>query len=58
MLCLHRKSGECVLIGDDIKVCVSIVGNKVKLAIDAPKDVKIVREELKDRAIIPKGGVR
>lgn len=47
MLILSRKNGETVQIGEDIEVTVvSIKGNQVKLGIDAPKDVKVLREEL------------
>ena len=39
-----------VVIGDDIKVrVVSISGGQVKLAIEAPKECKILRSELIDR---------
>ncbi|WP_422446910.1 carbon storage regulator CsrA [Thermoanaerobacterium sp. DL9XJH110] len=47
MLVLTRKIGESLLIGSRIKVTViEIEGDRVKLAVDAPKDVKILREEL------------
>jgi carbon storage regulator len=42
--------GEAIYIGNDITVSVrSISGNRVKLAIDAPRDVHILRGELEDR---------
>ncbi|EOF7683754.1 carbon storage regulator CsrA [Pseudomonas aeruginosa] len=42
-----RSAGEAIQISDDIKVTVtSIGGGKVKLAITAPKEVKIYREEI------------
>lgn len=48
MLILQRKVGESILIGDDITISVqSISSDKVKIAIDAPKEVQIIREELK-----------
>ena len=48
MLVLSRRLQESVLIGDDIKVTIVELGQgKVRLAIDAPRDVLIIREELK-----------
>jgi len=47
MLVLSRKAGESIRIGDDITVkVVETRGGRVRLAIDAPKDVDIHREEL------------
>jgi carbon storage regulator len=47
MLVLTRKPGEKVLIGDGINVTVAEVkGNKVRLAFEAPDDVRILRAEL------------
>lgn len=47
MLILQRKKGEAVILSGDIKVTVQEAGTDwVKLAIDAPKDVTILREEL------------
>jgi carbon storage regulator CsrA len=47
MLVLSRKSGEALVIGDNVKVYVSrILGNRVTLAIEAPQDVHVVRGEL------------
>ena len=48
MLILQRKVGESIMIGDNITITVqSISSDKVKIAIDAPKEVQIIREELK-----------
>jgi len=48
MLILTRKAGECIFIGDTIKVMViSIQGKQVKLGFEAPLTVDIVREELR-----------
>ena len=48
MLILQRKVGESIIIGDNVTITVqSISSDKVKIAIDAPKDVQIIREELK-----------
>ena len=50
MLILTRRLGETILIGDDIEVTiVDIKGNQVRIGIQAPKDVDIVREELLER---------
>lgn len=47
MLVLSRKENESILIGDQVKVTIVRIGpNTVRLGIDAPKDVSIVREEL------------
>ena len=47
MLVLSRMTGESIMIGDDICVTVTrIEGDKVKLGIEAPNDVTIVRKEL------------
>lgn len=47
MLVLSRKAGERILIGEDIAITVVRIGpNTVKVGIDAPKDKRIVREEL------------
>jgi len=47
MLVLARKLGESIVIGDNIVVkVVSIENGVVKLGIDAPKDVSIMRNEL------------
>ena len=46
MLVLTRKIGEEILIGDSIKVAVvKIEGNKVRVGIEAPRDVVIHRPE-------------
>ena len=47
MLVLFRWVGESIYIGDDVKVKVNEVGpGWARLAIDAPKSISIVREEL------------
>lgn len=49
MLILTRKQGESFLLDDDIEISVSeINGDRVRIAISAPKEVKILRRELKD----------
>lgn len=47
MLVLSRNVGETIYIGTDISVtAVSVKGKNVRLAIKAPNDVLIIREEL------------
>ena len=54
MLVLSRKVGERILIGENIAVTVVRVGpGVVRLGVDAPRDLVIVREELKEDAKSP-----
>lgn len=47
MLVITRKKGESLLIGEDIEVTVvKIDDGSVKLSINAPKNVTILRKEL------------
>ena len=47
MLILQRKPGESLVIGNDITVSiVSVENGRVQLAIDAPREVPILRSEL------------
>lgn len=47
MLVIKRKESESILIGDNIEIIISeISSDKVKICINAPKDVKISRKEL------------
>lgn len=47
MLVLQRKKGETLVIGEDIQISVVDIGvDAVRLAIEAPRDVKILRKEL------------
>ena len=48
MLILQRKAGESLAIGDEIEISIlSIEAGRVRLAIQAPRDVPILRSELK-----------
>lgn len=50
MLILTRKKGESLLIGDNIEITISEVEDgRVKLAIDAPKEIRILRKEVVDQ---------
>ena len=52
-LVITRKTGEAVFIGDSIKITISRItllgqATEVKLMIEAPRDIPIVREEIRD----------
>jgi carbon storage regulator len=50
MLVLERKINESILIGENIRIfIVALDGNRVKIGIQAPPDVIILRDELVDR---------
>lgn len=47
MLIITRREGETIVVDHDIRITISrIKGNQVKLGIDAPSDVDVIREEL------------
>jgi carbon storage regulator len=47
MLVLTRKSNQSIMIGDNIEVSVlAIVGEKVRIGIQAPRDVPVFRKEV------------
>lgn len=51
MLVLTRKVGEKIIIDDDIEVTVvSVKSGQVRVGINAPKEIKVQREELLLRA--------
>jgi carbon storage regulator len=51
MLVLSRKVGERIHVGDDIVLEIRrIAGNRVTLALDAPRHVRILRCELESAA--------
>jgi carbon storage regulator len=46
---LSRKQGEAIQIGDDITiVIVDTTDNRTKVAIEAPKDVRIRRKDIEE----------
>jgi carbon storage regulator len=50
MLILTRRVGESVLIGDEIEIVVTAIGgDQVRIGFDAPREVEIVRSELKEQ---------
>ena len=47
MLVLSRKPGEKVVIGNGITITVvEVTGHRIRVGIDAPEDVRILRAEL------------
>lgn len=47
MLILTRRTGETLMIGDDVTVTVlSVKGNQVHLGIKAPREIPVHREEI------------
>lgn len=52
MLVLGRKTDESLIVGDDIIITIlSIEGDRVKVGINAPKHVTILRAEVRDRQL-------
>ena len=50
MLILTRKVGESIMIGDSVEVKIlGLRAGQVKIGIEAPKDLKVHREEIYDR---------
>lgn len=46
-LALTRKAGERIVLGDRITISVDwIRGNRVRLSIDAPPEIRVMRDEL------------
>ncbi len=51
MLILYRKKGDGIMIGDNITISVTECGaDGVRLAIEAPREVAILRKELLEAA--------
>jgi carbon storage regulator len=52
MLVLTRRAGESIVIGNGIKLTIVNIGpGRVKIGIDAPRSVRIDREEIHDRIL-------
>lgn len=48
MLVVSRKEGESILVGDNIEIVVlGVHGDRIRVGISAPRQVSIVRKELK-----------
>ena len=49
MLILSRKTNEKIMIGDDISISIiEIRGDQVRIGVDAPRSVKVFRQEVFD----------
>ncbi|AMA46503.1 carbon storage regulator CsrA [Pseudomonas entomophila] len=50
MLILTRKTGETIVINENIRVTVlAVKGNQVRIGIEAPEDVPVHRHEVQER---------
>lgn len=50
MLILTRRVGEKLIIGEDVTVTIlSLKGNQIRIGIDAPREIKVHREEVYER---------
>lgn len=50
MLVLSRNVGQSLIINDDIKIIiVSVSGDKVRLGVEAPREVPVHRKEVHDK---------
>ena len=52
MLVLTRKEGEALRIGSDVRVVVlGVSGMNVRIGIEAPRDLTVLREEVHERVV-------
>ena len=52
MLVLSRKQNERIRVGDSVVVTiVRVSGDKVRIGIEAPPNVRVLREELEDQRL-------
>lgn len=60
MLVLSRNPDEAIVIGDNIKITIVKVNSNgsVRIGIDAPKDVRVDREEVAKRKLAGNGEVK
>ncbi len=59
MLVLRRKANQAIVLNDIIVIRIlAVEGDRVKIGIDAPPDVIVVREELLDDQGAPNQGHR
>jgi carbon storage regulator len=53
MLVLTRRTGETIVIGDDIRITVTLVrGDRVQLGITAPESVRVARAEIYEHRLL------
>ena len=58
MLIIRRKKSESFLIGNDIRITIiECAADGVRVAIDAPKHISILREELSEAEQINRGSL-
>ena len=59
MLVLGRKENQSIIIGDSIRITiVGRCGSSVRVGVQAPRDVRVLREELQTPPVTtPEGGV-
>jgi carbon storage regulator len=56
MLILTRRTGESLIISDDVKVTVlGIKGNQIRIGVSAPLEVAVHREEIYNRILRERG---
>jgi carbon storage regulator len=47
MLVLTRKTNQSIMIGDEVEITIlSVAGDKVRIGIDAPRDIAVFRKEV------------
>ena len=52
LLVLARNVGEKIIIGDDITITITAInGKQVKVGVDAPRHLRVDREEIRERRI-------
>ena len=52
MLVLSRRRDEAICLGDEVRVrVIEVRGDKVRLGIDAPRNVAVHREEVRERIL-------
>ena len=50
MLLLTRNIGETIIIDGDVRITVmEVSGNQIRIGIDAPKNIKVYRNEIFER---------
>ena len=47
MLVLTRKKQQSIMVGDDIEISIlDVVGDKVRIGIEAPREISVYRKEV------------
>ena len=59
MLVLTRRVGEKLVIGENVTVTIlGVKGNQIRIGIDAPRDITVNREEVYQRILKERKGLR